>query len=195
MAVVASVEPVVGIVGGIMKPKRVKKAIMKPLKSDNAIINVEKGLISLITLHKDSINDDIQPTIANIASKIEVIIPKNVKTKKPLSKTGSKIDIAAETTPSTLIIDPILKANIPINGIKENIVLENSVIQLDNPEDALMKVAERTVGRPLGSLDKVKRHALGDHKLGRPPGSKDTVPRKPRIRNTPNVVEDAMVLN
>ena len=132
-------------------------------------------------------------------------MPINVKIANPRSKKGSTIEIAAENTPSILNMDPILKTNIPNNGIQETNVLENSItnaildstmcIQDDNPEKALISLPKRTAGRPLGSLDKVKRHALGDHKLGRPPGSKDTVPRKPRIRNTPNVVEDAMVLN
>jgi hypothetical protein len=178
-------------VEGIIKPKRVRKGVLKPDNSHKGLITVEKGLISLITLDKDSINDAIQPTIATIASKIEVVIPKTVKTKKPPSKTGSKIDIAAENIPSNLNIEPLLKATTPINGIKEINVLENSItniildstmgIQLDNPDDALIKVSKRTAGRPLGSLDKMKRHPLGDKPLGRPPGSKDTAPRKRRI--------------
>ena len=183
MAVVTQVSAE-SVVGGLVKPKRVRKGVLKVEKSDNSPKMLQNEPISPITL----IN---QPTIASIASKIDVISPKKVKNTHPRSKNGSKIEIAAETTPSTLNTEPILKATIPNKGPNEINVLENSItniildstmgIQLDNPDDALIKVSKRTAGRPLGSLDKMKRHPLGDKPLGRPPGSKDTAPRKRRI--------------
>ena len=183
MAVVTQVSAE-SVVEGIMKPKRVRKAILKVHNSDNSSKTLENALLFAKTLEN-------QQTIATMASTIDVIIPTKVKTAKPRSKRGSTIEIAAENTPSTFNMEPILKATIPINGINESNVLENSTthaildatmgIQVDNPDNPLIKVSKRTVGRPLGSLDKVKRHALGDNRLGRPPGSKDTAPRKRRM--------------
>ena len=169
------------VVRGLVKPKRVRKGVLKVEKSDNSSIILDNALIFAKTFQN-------QPTIATIASTIDVMSPTKVKNVKVTSKKGSKIEIAAENTPSILNMEPILKATIPNKGPNEINVLENSTtnaildatmgIQADNP---LMKVSKRTAGRPLGSLDKVKRHPLGDNKLGRPPGSKDTAPRKRRI--------------
>ena len=180
------------IVEGIMKPKRVRKGVLKVENPHNSSISLHSALIFSKTLEN-------QQTIANIASTIDVIIPAKVKNAKPRSKKGSTIEIAAENTPSTLNMEPILKATIPINGINESNVLENSTtyaildttmgIPADNPHNPLMKVSRRTPGgRPLGSLDKVKRQPLGDNKLGLPPGSKDTAPRKRRIHTSPKFV-------
>jgi hypothetical protein len=197
MAVVTQVSAE-SIVGGIVKPKRVKKAIVKVDKS-------EKGLKTLTNLdncftipQNYQTMDTFQPTMANIASKMDEIIPKMVKKAKPRSKKGSTIEITAENTPSTLNMEPILKTTPPTNGAKEIKVPQNSVtdmilesknpIRADNLENALTNLPKKTAGRPRGSLDKVKRHALGDKPLGRPLGSKDSAPRKRRI-GRPNLGE------
>ena len=98
------------VVGGLVKPKRVRKGVLKLEKSDNSSISLHNALIFSKTLEN-------QPTIATVASTIDVMNPTKVKTVKVTSKKGSKIEIAAENTPSILNMEPILKATIPLSLI------------------------------------------------------------------------------
>ena len=121
-------------------------------------------------------------------------IPENVaiivKNSKQRSKKGEKAQIIEQNRPTTPKMDPILETTALTKGINEATVINNSSADvfvdtiIPNStlvEEALINVLKKAVGRPLGSLDKVKRHAKGDHKLGRPLGSKDRGPRQRRM--------------
>ena len=100
------------IVEGIMKPKRVRKAILK-------LHNSDKELISLITLDKGTIIEAIQPTIATVSSISPNIDAIKVKTSKQRSKTGSKTAIIEQNDPNIVHKGNILEITAPINGTKE----------------------------------------------------------------------------
>lgn len=192
MAVVTQVSAE-SVVGGLVKPKRVKKAIVKVDKSEKGLKTLT-NLDNCLTIPQNyQTMDTFQPTIAPNSSKMDEIIPKKVKITKPRSKKGSTTEIIAENIPSSLNMEPILNTNTPINGTKEINVLQNSTTNaiLDSTmgiQAALTNLPKKTAGRPRGSLDKVKRQALGDKPLGRPLGSKDSAPRK-RRKGRPNLGE------
>ena len=186
MAVVALTEPVVGVLGGIMKPKRVKKAIIKLENSDNALKILTNALINPNSPKKGLINENCHPNIANIASNIPEKVAIKVKISKQRSKKGENAPIIEQNIPTSPKMDPILETTALTKGINEATVINNSSADvfvdtiIPNStlvEEALINVLKKAVGRPLGSLDKVKRQAKGDHKLGRPLGSKDRGPR------------------
>ena len=188
MAVVTQVSAE-SIVEGIVKPKRVKKAIIKVENSDNSLKILEKALKTSKTLKTPLINENNQPNIATIASIIPEKVPIKVKISKQRSKKGENAAIIEQNAPTNPKTDPILETMTLTNGIKETAVANNShadvFVDTSIPnsamvEQALLNVLKKTVGRPLGSLDKVKRQAKGDHKLGRPLGSKDRGPRQKR---------------
>ena len=186
MAVVALTEPVVGVLGGIMKPKRVKKAIIKLENSDNAFKILTNASIIPNSPKKGLINENCHPNIATIASNIPEKVAIKVKISKQRSKKGENAPIIEQNIPTSPKMDPILETTALTKGINEATVINNSSADvfvdtiIPNStlvEEALINVLKKAVGRPLGSLDKVKRQAKGDHKLGRPLGSKDRGPR------------------
>ena len=188
MAVVTQVSAE-SIVGGLVKPKRVKKAIVKLENSDNSLKMLEKGLKIQKSPKKTVINENCHPNIASMTSTIPENVAIKVKISKPRSKKAEKGPIVEQNAPTIPNIGPILETTAPINGINEAIVVDNShadvfvdrtIPNATIVEAALTKVLKKAVGRPLGCLDKVKRQAKGENKLGRPLGAKDLAPRQKR---------------
>jgi hypothetical protein len=188
MAVVTQVSAE-SIVGGLVKPKRVKKAIVKLENSDNSLKMLEKGLKIQKSPKKTVINENCHPNIAIAASTIPENVAIKVKISKPRSKKAEKGPIVEQNAPTIPNTGPILETTAPINGINDAIVVDNShadvFVDCTIPnaaivEEALTKVLKKAVGRPLGCLDKVKRQAKGENKLGRPLGAKDLAPRQKR---------------
>ena len=189
MAVVTQVS-VESVVGGLVKPKRVRKVILKADNSEKGSKILEKGLPSLINLDNCPTMENTQLINAIMASSIPENVAIMVKNSKQRSKKGEKAPIIEQNRPTTPKMDPILETSALTNGINETTVINNSSADvfvdtiIPNStlvEEALINVLKKAVGRPLGSLDKVKRQSKGDHKLGRPLGSKDRGPRQRRM--------------
>ena len=188
MAVVTQVSAE-SVVGGLVKPKRVRKGVLKADNSDNSPKILDKALIIPKTLKTPLNKENSQSNILNIASTIPEKVAIKVKISKQRSKKGENTPIIEQNMPTNPKTDPILVTTAPNNGINEmpfvknshadvfvNSIIPNSTLV----EQALINVLKKAVGRPRGSLDKVKREAKGDHKLGRPLGSKDRRPRQQR---------------
>ena len=189
MAVVTQVS-VESVVGGLVKPKRVRKVILKADNSEKGLKILEKGLPSLINLDNCPTMENTQLINAIVTSTIPENVAIKVKNSKQRSKKGEKAPIIEQNRPTTPKMDPILETSALTNGINETTVINNSSADvfvdtiIPNStlvEEALINVLKKAVGRPLGSLDKVKRQSKGDHKLGRPLGSKDRGPRQRRM--------------
>jgi len=218
MVAVVPVSPE-AIVDAILKPKKVRKAVLKPENAQNSPNNAKTASIFLKTLQnawnieafranriqnrlikanifeKDFINPKIQAINETIESKIPTTVAKRVRVSKQLSKKGEIASNNEQMTPIIPDIAPILDTTAPINGVQEttatiisptDIYVDPSIPNAAVVEAALKRVLKK-VGRPLGSLDKVKREAKGENKLGRPLGAKDRAPRKSRSAN-PNEV-------
>jgi hypothetical protein len=186
MAVVTQVSAE-SVVGGLVKPKRVRKGVLKADNSDNSPKILDKALIIPKTLKTPLNKENSQSNILNIASTIPEKVAIKVKISKQRSKKGENTPIIEQNMPTNPKTDPILVTTAPNNGINEmpfvknshadvfvNSIIPNSTLV----EQALINVLKKAVGRPRGCLDKVKREAKGDHKLGRPLGSKDRGPRQ-----------------
>ena len=185
MAVVTQVS-VESVVGGLVKPKRVRKVILKADNSEKGLKILEKGLPSLINLDNCPTMENTQLINAIVTSTIPENVAIKVKNSKQRSKKGENEPIIEQNIPTSPKMDPILETTALTKGINEATVINNSSADvfvdtiIPNStlvEEALINVLKKAVGRPLGSLDKVKRQAKGDHKLGRPLGSKDRGPR------------------
>ena len=181
MAVVTQVS-VESVVGGLVKPKRVRKVILKADNSEKGLKILEKGLPSLINLDNCPTMENTQLINAIVTSTIPENVAIKVKNSKQRSKKGENASIIEQNIPTSPKMDPILETTALTKGINEATVINNSSADvfvdtiIPNStlvEEALINVLKKAVGRPLGSLDKVKRQAKGDHKLGRPLGSKD----------------------
>ena len=184
------------IVEGLIKAKRVRKAIIKPNMLEKGSINLITPLNRPTNLNMGLTIGSIQPTIETIASTIPDNVPIKVKISKPRSKKGENTPIVEQIAPISTNTEPILESNAPINGISETAVVNNS------PRDVLLEsicegAPKRGRGRPLGCLDKAKRRAKGtllkppvQHgKLGRPLGRKDSGPRRKKARLSPNLTQ------
>ena len=189
MAVVTQVS-VESVVGGLVKPKRVRKVILKADNSEKGSKILEKSLTTLINLDNCPTMENTQLINAIMASSIPENVAIKVKNSKQRSKKGEKAPIIEQKMPTSPKMDPILETTALTKGINEATVINNSSadVFVDSiipnstlVEEALINVLKKAVGRPLGSLDKVKRQSKGDHKLGRPLGSKDRGPRQRRV--------------
>ena len=189
MAVVTQVS-VESVVGGLVKPKRVRKVILKADNSEKGLKILEKGLTSLINLDNCPTMENTQLINAIVTSTIPENVAIKVKNSKQRSKMRENEPIIEQNIPTSPKMDPILETTALTKGINEATVINNSSADvfvdtiIPNStlvEEALINVLKKAVGRPLGSLDKVKRQAKGDHKLGRPLGSKDLGPRQRRM--------------
>ena len=189
MAVVTQVS-VESVVGGLVKPKRVRKVILKADNSEKELKILEKGLTSLINLDNCPTMENTQLINAIVTSTIPENVAIKVKNSKQRSKKGENAPIIEQKMPTSPKMDPILETTALTKGINEATVINNSSADvfvdtiIPNStlvEEALINVLKKAVGRPLGSLDKVKRQSKGDHKLGRPLGSKDRGPRQSRM--------------
>ncbi len=174
------------IIGTFVESKRVKKGIVKPTNPEKGSKMANTSPKTPTSPKKILTNETFQATIEKIASTIPEKVLIKVKISKPRSKKGEKTPIVEQSDPTTRNIDPIFAITAATKGINDAIVIENSPAETileqknaDNTENAL-KTLKKRPGRPVGSLDKVKRQSKGDNKLGRPLGSRDIGPRKKR---------------
>ena len=179
--------PLLGIV-------KVRKRILKASNLDKGPKILQNSENRLKSPKKSSINKNSQPTNDNKASIITENVPIKVKISKPRSKKGQKIPIMEQIDPKSSIIEPILATTTATSGIKDTIMVDNSLAEtilepekVEDPENSLKSPPKRR-GRPVGSLDRVKRQAREGQQLGRPFGSKDARPRKRRSARVSNVM-------
>ena len=173
------------IVGGFVKPKRVKKGIVKPTSPEKGL-KMAKTLLNTPTSPKKALTNEIiqAAAIETIASTIAENVPIKVKISKPRSKKGKKTPIVEQIDPTSRNIEPVFASTAANKGINDAIVVDNSpaepILEQKGIDNVLINAPKTRVGRPRGCLDKVKRQPKGDNKLGRPFGSKDAGPRKRR---------------
>ena len=176
--------PVIGVV-------KVRKRILKASNLDKGPKILQNSENRLKSPKKSSINKNSQPTNDNNASIITESVPIKVKISKPRSKKGQKIPIMEQIDPKSSIIEPILATTTATTGIKDTIMVDNSLAEtILEPEkvETPLKSPPKRRGRPVGSLDRVKRQAREGQQLGRPFGSKDARPRKRRSARVSNVM-------
>ena len=208
MAVTILPTPAEAIVEGILKPKMVKKSILKADKSNNCLKTVQNSLKTPTILDNCLSIDIVESIIPKMSSTMPQNADATVKNTKTRSKKGLNSSIVEQPLPITVNNGHILETNAPINGTTEAIVqkvVQNSLTtpfldvemiisdDISKKEDVL-EVEKRGRGRPAGSLDKVSRHRKGEllkppvqhGKLGRPLGSKDKAPRRKVLQNSTN---------
>ncbi len=209
--------PTPAVLEGLVKPKRVRKAILKAENSENGLktsknaslssTNLENALNNLINLQNTlnmANNQNTTPNIATVALKTPEKVEMTTKISKKRSTTGDNSSIVEQKAPITATIGQILESTAPTNGKnvtieQTNPVVDENMLILEEAEKTKDDVGEtkRGRGRPKGSLNKVPRRKIGElvkppvqhGKLGRPLGSKDKVPRKKIIREVVDKVE------
>ena len=192
------------IVEGLVKLKKVRKAILKLENSEKELKTstiAEKTLNNLINPLNSSNIENIHLNIASVALRTPEKVEMTTKMSKKRSTKGDNSSIVEQNAPITAIIGHILENTAPKSGVQETIaqttpVVNSSMIICDDiskKEDVLGDGGEkRGRGRPAGSLDKVARHKKGEllkppvqhGKLGRPLGSKDKAPRRKVLQNS-----------
>ena len=190
------------IVEGVVKLKKVRKAILKlenPEKELKTSTIAEKRLNNLINPLNSSNIENIHLNIASVALRSPEKVEMTTKMSKKRSTKGDNSSIVEQNAPITATRGHILENTAPKSGIQETIVqttpvVDSSMIICDDisKKEDVLEVEKRGRGRPTGSLDKVSRHKKGElqkppvqhGKLGRPLGSKDKAPRRKVLQNS-----------